>query len=291
MPRKYLLFSIFTFCFLFAFGVSAEGLKVLNEVEELSLVPGGAEHFYIEIQNDTDQDLLLQPVVTDYRFDEKGERINGDKQANPLVDSWIKSLNSDNLILGAGQIKRSVFLISIPPIAESKGYYASIQFIGESINSAEEFASNYSLIMLGVEQVDSNMYLRGGEIESFDFSKYLFYGPLIFDVRFKNLGKIHYKPTGKIDIYNSFNQKIETIAMPNISVLPGSSANFKTIWERKYFFGRYLIGIEMIDGEGNISVATKQFWAIPWKEFTILLIAFILILIANKVRGKEVSFN
>jgi len=292
MRNKLLFLIVFILCILFSREALAGSLVISDELQEIHLSPGGAKHFSIVVKNESDKDLAVEVRVQGFKASEDGRSVELMYDINnPLASIWLKPLNMDDIILRPGDKKRAIFSMVVPQIAENGGYYAAIYFVGNDINSSEEYRSNNDLVLLGVESKDNNIHLRNGKIKKFSFPDFLYYGPMNFSVEFENNGKIHYKTRGEIEVYNSFNKIIKSIKIEEKNVFPDSSILLKSNWDRKYFFGRYVVVARMIDGDGNTTFISNKFWAIPWKELVVLFIIIILLLLANKVRGKNLSFE
>jgi hypothetical protein len=286
------IFLLFIFLFLFiAGGISAEGLIISDSVQEINLVPGGAGHFSIKVKNDTSSILEVQTVIKNFRFTSDGKEIElFEDEYGQLINSWLKILNSSNFNLGPGEDIKTTFLVTVPQIVENKGYYSAIYFIGKN-DKEEIFKSDNSLLLLGVEKQDSNILLRSGEIRNLTIPEDIYYGPVEFNIEFENTGKIHYKTAGSVEIFNILNKKIKTIPIEEKNVLPGSKIFLKSKWDRKYLIGKYLVVARTINGDGDESVLTGQFWAFPWREAVAICIIILLFLLAMKMKNKKPSFE
>jgi hypothetical protein len=286
------IFLLFIFIFLFAAGGAlAEGLIIYDDVQEVDLVPGGADHFSIKVKNETSNKLEVQAVIKSFKFTSDGKKIElFEDEDNPLINSWLKPLNSSDFRLESGEENKTTFLVTVPQIVENKGYYAAIYFVGKNSNG-ETFRSDDGLILLGVEERDNNIPLRGGEIRSLVVPEKVYYGPIEFGIEFENLGKIHYKTTGEVEIFNILNKKVITIPIEEKNILPGSKISLKPKWNRKYLIGKYLVVAKTVNGDGEESVLTGQFWAFPWREVVAICVITFLSLVAAKVKNKKPSFE
>lgn len=293
MKNFLLLFVSLFFLFFVSAQAQAGPLIITEKVQEINLVPGGAGHFSVQLKNNSEDNLLVEPVIKSFEFNEADKKIKFiDGDDNPLIHSWLKPLNADNVELIAGREKKVTFLITVPAKAENKGYYVAVYFIARPIGGGgEEFTSDASLLLLGVESSDSNTLIRGGQIENLAVPPKISYGPVNFDVSFKNIGKIHYKTKGEIEIYNFLNRKSAVVPVESQNILPGNTLNLKAKWNRKYLIGRYLVVAKMVDGDGNQSVLVVNFWAVPWKEFSVIFGVVILFYISRKVRPKPLPFE
>lgn len=293
MKKIFLIPVFFLFSFFFFGEAMAADLVVAEKIQEINLVSGGAGHFSVQLKNNSDYDFSVTPVLRGFKFNENsGEVELIEDPDNPLINSWLKPLNAEDIELRAGREKKASFLITVPITAESKGYYAAVYFIYKPLQgSVEEFTSEAALLLLGIESPDNNSLIRGGQIDNLMIPEKIYYGPVKFNVLFKNTGKIHYKTQGEIEIYNFLNRKSAVVPIENQSILPGATLNLKAEWNRKYLLGRYLVVAKMVDGDGNQSVLVANFWAVPWKEFSIIFGIIILFYISKKVRSKPLPFE
>jgi len=293
MRKFFFTLIIFLLHFLFFGEVRAADLVVAEKIQEINLVPGGAGHFSVQLKNNSDFDLLVVPVLKGFKINnDNGEIELVDDIGNPLTESWLKPLNAGDIELRAGREKKAAFLITVPVTAENKGYYAAVYFIYKPLQGpGEEFTSEVSLLLLGVESPESNSLIRGGQIDNLTIPEKIYYGPVEFKASFTNTGKIHYKTQGEIEIYNSLNRKSAVIPIKSQNILPGNTLNLKAEWKRKYLLGRYLVVAKMVDGDGNQSVVVVNFWAFPWKEFSVIFGVIILFYISKKVRSRPLPFE
>ncbi|MBT4277968.1 hypothetical protein HOD96_04490 [Candidatus Falkowbacteria bacterium] len=286
---KYILTILFLSLF-FVSGASAGSLTIFETIQEINLAPGGAEHFSFVLKNNTGNKLDVSMQKAGFRFKgDEGEVEVFEDPKNELINSWLKPLNPTSFGLAPGERKRLTFLVSAPPDTEDGGYYATIYFTGISNNN--EVKSNNSLVFVGVDREDDNTFLREGRVNGLSVPGFIFYGPVRFGARFNNLGNIHYKPKGQIDIYNFLNKRIATIPIQEKNILPNSNLYIYGDWDRKYFLGKYLIVVRMFDGDKNPSVITKVMWAFPWKEAIVIILITVLIIIARKLRVKRLKFE
>lgn len=293
---KKIFFTILFLPLFFLFSATqilANGLVISNSEQKIDISPEGAGHFTLFVQNNTDKDLLLETKIKSFRtIGDKGDIQLFDHSENVLINSWLKQQTPSSFELQSGKRSKAVFLMSIPSSAENKGYYASVYFVGHQKDEiTQNFESNKSKILLGVESEHNNILLRSGKLEEFLSPKFVSYGPIEFGAKFKNNGKIHYKTKGQIEIYNLFDQKIAVIQLKEKNILPDSLLCFYGSWNPKFLFGKYLVIAKMIDGDGKITVKSKEFFAFPWKEFLEFTVIVSLIIIARKLRVKKIKFE
>ncbi|MEA2088539.1 MAG: hypothetical protein U9O55_01700 [Patescibacteria group bacterium] len=281
------------FLLFFALQASASDLLISNPEQVISIDPNGAGHFTLFVQNNTKENLILETKIKSFKtVGDKGNIELFDDSDNILINSWLKQQTNYSFKLRPGQKHEAVFLMSVSSSAKNKGYYASIYFAGYQQNDiTKKIESNKSRILLGVESENNNLLLRSGKIEELFSPKFVFYGPVKFRLQFANNGKIHYQTNGQIEIYNSFDKKIASIQLKEKNILPDSLLSFYGILERKFLFGKYLVVAKMFDGDGNLTMESKEFFAFPWKEFLEFFVIVGLIIIAKKLKVKKIKFE
>ncbi len=296
LKNKYLFLLVTVFCWMIIInGALASSLDVIGEDQEIILTPGGAKHFSLTVVNKTNKLLEIETKIHSFKTEEQGNVVLFENKDNPLERGWLKLLGDARLLkLLPKEKKKLVFLVSVPPDAENGGYYVAIHFEEKELKKSkkeEKIKSKNILVLLGVVSENDNNLSKKGTIEELRHPDFIFYGPIKFRVKFRNLGKIHYKPLGQIEIYNIFNQKSGTIFLENKNVFPQSSLFIDSVWNRKYFLGKYFVVVKMFDGEGNPLIKTGVFWAFPWKEIGVVIIVIILLIIAKRLRIKKLKFE
>lgn len=167
--------------------------------------------------------------------------------------------------------------ITVPKDASPGGYYSSVVISNqpdrEAIENATDVAAarNISISRLGVLffiRVNGDVK-EDGVLEDFNLSGggwFRQYGPVSFDILFKNSGSVHLVPYGMVTIKNIFGQKVASLPVDAYFSLPNSLRYRVINWNKSYLLGRYKAEVELNRGYGN-TVDTKElaFWVVPWK--------------------------
>ncbi|NCN51046.1 MAG: hypothetical protein GW925_01175, partial [Candidatus Pacebacteria bacterium] len=123
-------------------------------------------------------------------------------------------------------------------------------------------------------------------IRDFSFPQLTEVGPVDFSFFVDNQSDIHIKPQVSIEIYNLFNQKIDTIQIESKNVFPLYSRGFTGSWDRVWGHGFYTAKLIMSYGEqGNVALASTTFWLFPVKiVLSILVIILVLLAMLISIR-------
>lgn len=281
---------------------SGQAFTISPALIELSANPGETAIATIKLTNLSSTDLSITTQANDFGSkNETGEpNIIFDDQATPYsMRSWIGL--SEEFKIGTKESKTIDFPIKVPQDAEPGGHYSVIRFTGsvpgEEGSNVALSASIGSLIFLKV----SGQMQQKASIASFyaakkDFAASSFFetGPVSFVERIKNDGNVHLKPTGTIEVKNTFGKVVSTMRVngdpgnedtPPRSVLPQSIRRFDQSLEGKRLFGKYTATLSVHYGDPQQKLEqTISFWVIPYKLVG-LIIAGIAILTVLLVFG------
>ncbi len=278
-----------------------QGLEISPPVIELKADPGQTVIANIKIRNITPATLVVNGQADDFTADEE-------ENGNPkiLLDQteatryslkfWIPSVPSFQLV--PREIKTASIRIVVPKNAEPGGHYGVVRFTGtppelEGTGVALK-ASIGALILLNVSGPQTQklavaeFFIRQGEKRGTFFET----GPLTFTERLQNTGTVHVKPTGKVQIFDTFGKKVATLDAnaKARNVLPGSIRRFEGEWTKKWLFGHYRARLDLVYGDANTPLtASIGFWVIPYK--LILLVLFALILLFFGLRTMIRGYN
>ena len=275
------------------------GLKVFNETDK-------ANTFYLEAQN----------------FSAKGEEGDPyfvDEIGKEGLASWIELPGS--IHLESGELKQMEFTIKVPENADPGGYYAAI-FLSTSPPVAEEAGAvglaakigTLVLLRIGGEVIEEGRLIEFGLVDAKRVFSHL---PIDFLVRVENLGTVHIKPAGTIEIRNIFGIKTEEVKVniakmpdgkekPVGNILPESVRKFESSWQagllaqagvsenlpetfwqkvkfekENFALGRYQAKLNLDYGAENDKklFAVLFFWVFPWHLALVSFIVLVLILI------------
>lgn len=275
------------FCFVGArpaFAESGQAFSISPPLIELKTDPGKTVTAKIKLTNVSGGELLIKAQLNDFGAkNETGEPNiifeDTESTASHSLRQWITS--PAPFKLASQETKTLEIPITPPANAEPGGHYAVIRFTGMAPDLEESgvalSASIGSLVLLQVSgAVNENASAVEFYTANADGNKNGFFenGPVMFSLRVKNDGNVHVKPSGTIDIYNGFGQKVDSLQFngdPNDSknapksVLPNSIRRFDTTWGQGWGFGQYRAVVNASYGDGKTIQQEVVFWMIPYK--------------------------
>jgi hypothetical protein len=307
-----LVLSIAFFCLLVPF-ISAKAdsnqitIKVEPSIVEDMVNPGDVVSRQITITNQSDKEVTFYAYLKDFKAaadDESGQAqliVPGSESGN-YISSWI-DITTDGITLPPGAGQSVPYTITVPSNVGPGGYYGAVVFgtqapkakpgeaeKGASIGVAEQAAA---LILL---QVPGKADERA-DIREFKTDKLLYATPfsINFSSKIENLGNVHVKPMGVIEISDMMGRKVTSIPVNDKggNILPKSSRLFTSTWKDSFGFGRYEATLVLsygtaadVGGEGKKSLTMFwYFWVFPVKiiisaavSLLVLLMLFVVFL-------------
>ena len=272
---KKLLLAVFILgCFVYGEDACAQkggGLSISPLTFELSANPGDNVLNVIKVLNPTDSVLSIKMEAEDFRaVGEEGKVITTselDEDTTYSLRKWIK-LSPEEFTLEPQEHKLIDFVIEVPENAEPGGKYGSILAgvsgslsSGGAGTSISTKAGALVLLMVSGDLKENLM------VSSFSAPSFSEYGPVPFEIKFKNTGTVHVKPRGFVVVTDLFGKKVTEIEFSQKNVLPGATRKNDAIWDTKWLFGKYTATVVGNYGTGNIPFEPRviTFWVLPWK--------------------------
>jgi hypothetical protein len=266
---------------------AAQGLQISpTRIEINQINPGESRSTTITVINITSSDLTYGSRVADFSAsDESGSpKINDDEEIDSSISvkTWITGL-PDNFILKARETKEIPIQINVPINAEIGGHYGVVLFPGTETEVDRTgvglSASTGVLILISVG--DASQINEEAEIEEFysaansKQSSFFENSPIDFVVRIKNIGNVHVKPVGSIEISDMFGNVVGSLSVNEQSsnVLPNSVRRFESSFDKSWVFGKYTANLVLGYGtRGQAITGTIKFWVIPYKLILVLIL-------------------
>lgn len=297
--KNFLLSLILIFFILFfvpnvfaQIGIKTSPLRFEEVVE-----PGQVLTKYIKVTNTADfpQTFYLYPMD----FKGKGEGgeaflLPSGSEEGPYLSSWVQ-VTKEGTQFAPGEEKQIPITFKVPSNIGPGGYYGAI-VVGPQppkIDPKEGVALSltHQVAVLALFRVKGDV-LEEGRIREFSTEKNFYNAPfnIKFITRLENLGNVHIKPIGGIEIKNLFGKTVSTITLnpTGANVLPKSVRRFENIWSGDMGFGRYsaslVLNFGTPVGEGGQGVQTltaqNYFWILPWKIIipSVLILIFLILL-------------
>jgi Na+-transporting methylmalonyl-CoA/oxaloacetate decarboxylase gamma subunit len=280
---------------------TGQGIQVSPAIVELYATRGKTYTINLRAMNVTDGSLTYNLSVKD--FTASGETgaphviDNSNLPETASIKTWV-SVDS-SFTLGSHKEKNVDATVNVPINAEAGGHYGILNFSGS--------APNIDTTGVGVTATTGVLFLirvDGDIVEKADLASFFtsnsnghqnsFFesGPINFAIRIQNIGNVHVKPTGNIEVRDMFGNVAGNIsvngATPPSNVLPKSIRRFDVKMDKPWMFGLYTANLALGYGTtGQAMTNTITFWVIPWKLVLIvlLIIAVIIYLLKRMVRS------
>ena len=303
MARNYrLVLACFCFFALFFF-VSASSAQTPGEgiivspvrFEEL-VQPGESINRTVLVTNDSPNAKKLYAYLRDFTAEgEEGRArliVPGTEEGN-FLSSWI-GITTDGIDFGPYEKKEVSYTIKLPKEAGPGGYYGAIIFgtkapdvkgEGSAIAISQQTGSLVLLQIAG--EVDETANIR-----DFTTDKAIYNNPFSvnFTTRIENLGNVHIKPHGTVEITNLLGRKVGEVRFNDkgANILPKSIRKFSDSWQGDSGLGRYKVVLALsygtaasAGGQGKQSLYyTLFFWILPWKILVLFGLGLICLLAA-----------
>ncbi|HEU5187012.1 MAG TPA: hypothetical protein VFT87_00765, partial [Candidatus Saccharimonadales bacterium] len=284
----------------------SQAFSISPPLIELQSNPGQTIKASIRLTNLSDSALVIKSQFNDFGAkDETGEpNIIFDEQETTTYSlrHWIVA--PAPFTVAPKESKTIDFPITVPNNAEPGGHYAVIRFTGsppELDQSGVTLAASIgSLVLLNVSgEVNEKSDVAEFFAATPKFAKNGLFeaGPITLVERIKNDGNVHIKPTGSVEIFNMFGQKVASLRAngapgdaqnPPKSILPNSVRRFDQTWDSGFAFGRYRARMEMTYGQNNKPLfATLTFWVIPYKLIGSVLVATVVLFFLMRLAIKK----
>ena len=254
----------------------------IGDLGEIKIKPGEKFQTTIRVMNSSVKDIEIESFVKDFVIDNDAKtpiQIRESVDNRWSLASWI-AIGQSRQTLKAGKSGNVNVLIEVPKDARPGGHYAMVihQPAGSASPSKEPASTGVnqqvgSLIYVMVEgNISEEAFIR-----DFAFTPNLAeFGPMAFSYGIDNESDIHIRPNATIEIYNLFNQKIDTIAVETQNVFPGTQRAFSGVWGVNWGFGPYKAILNVSYGtKGKMVSAQATAWLFP---LSIIIAALILIL-------------
>lgn len=275
---------------------NAQGIQVSPALVELNVKRGETHIINLRAINVTDSELLYGVSVEDFvAAGETGApRILEDSNLpdTASVKTWVSA--ESEFTLGSKKEKNVDVTVVVPNNAEVGGHYGVVRFSGSTPNidttGVGVTASTGVLLLIRVdgtitEKADLASFFTAnndGKQNSFFES-----GPINFAARIQNVGNVHVKPTGNIEVKDMFGNVVGSVpvndANPPSNVLPNSIRRFDVKLDTSWMFGMYTADLALGYGTtGQAITNTITFWVIPWKLILIVLLVIAVIIFVLK---------
>jgi hypothetical protein len=258
------------------------GISVSPPTYELSANPGDEITNTIRVDNPVDQ--ALEVTVSPRNFTALGEegQVNLTEEDGTFsLAKWITITPASATVAPRASYEFQ-YTIKVPSNAEPGGRFGSLVF-----KTAAKPLNGQTGVSVG-QEVGSLLFLKiaGNVQEKSSISQFRTmsqvneYKPVKFEVRVKNEGNVHIRPTGSITITNFFGKKVATVPIDSRNVLPGAIRKMEAEWKggSRFFFGKYTATASVVyGGDSEIVTASTTFWGFPYTIILVVIGAFTLL--------------
>ena len=245
---------------------------------ELDMKPGETTSRDIMLSNRTGDTITIQFSVEDIQGSQDGQAPTflGDRDSAYGARHWLTPELTSITLKQAETLTMSVN-ITVPETTEPGGHYAAVlastQSIsnqsGSALNITSRIPADFLITVAGAMNEDGS--LNPPQVPFFSE-----YGPIDIGLIFNNIGNVHLKPHGQINIKNFLGRVVASIPVQDWVVLPQSSRSFASTWDTHYLFGRYTAEAVINYGDGKTAIVASSFWVIPWKIILAVIAALII---------------
>jgi hypothetical protein len=294
--------------------MAAEALTVSpSRLDEL-VDPGDVIRQTIKVTNQSDSPKTLHAYLRDFKSEGeegKAQLIEPGTEQGSFLSSWI-TLDNSSLEFAPHEERAFNFTISVPQNTGPGGYYGAVVFGTAApdvkTNSAEQGAA------IGISQQAASLILmqisgevnENANVREFVTDKSVYMTPFEtnFTARIENLGNVHIKPRGTVEIVNMLNNPVATVKLNDSgsNILPKSTRKFESSWKDGFGFGRYKATMALSygtepdkGGQGKQTLsAITYFWIIPGKLVTIggsiiLILALIIYFMLRSYKNRAIK--
>lgn len=306
-------FSGLAVLFLLVFPVFAYALTISPPVFELQANPGDKLTITLKVFNElnTAGSYYLSAMNFKAREEgESGEPFFYETTQDGEIASWF-ILSNEPIFFEPGERKEIPIEIQVPQTASAGGHYGGV-FLGthppsDIAGSGVSISGKIGALILIKVAGDIKEEGRLVEFKLSQDKKLYKALPIDFYWRFENLGNVHLKPQGTIEIKNIFNRTTTMISANPINgnVLRGSIRKYSVSWSKKppnleklktskpknflewlryefdnFALGRYSAYLVLEYGTNDKSATDMlTFWVFPWELVLVSIIIFALIMI------------
>jgi len=305
---KYYL-GMLLFLGVFYFAGSARAQEVFQSTTGVQISPvrfdwdmnsGEERTGTINLKNYSDKTYEVEVGVEDfYVSDDSSEaQFFIPNQNHPLyaydVINWISA--PDKQTLSPGEGRDVIFKVKVPKATPTGGYYGALFFknkLGEADQKPAEGSQlvvNQRVGALLVMAVKGEQPIkRSAQLNSFLSTKKVFWeNPAELSAQILNDGNLHFKGSGKIDIFK-FGSKKETLNLDPRIMYPGKIRNYSEKWNfSPWGYGWYKAELSFASEDGGITlVGATSFWVIPWKTTVAVAVLLLILWIIWSVFSKK----
>lgn len=265
----------------------------LGDDGSLTAAPGEKLQVQLRVRNLSEETIAVVTSAQDFILSPDGETpvpINDDVSNRWSLASWLTITPTEHQIAPKGTAGVNV-LIEVPEDALPGGHYAMVLHTpGTNTNTTGDNGAATSESSSAIDQrVGTLLYVvvegpinEEAYVRDFSFPDFTEYGPVPFEFVVENNSDVHITPQISVEIYNLFNQKVDTIPVEPKNIFPLTSRRFSGAWDRVWGMGLYNAKLVMSYGSsGAVVIAHTSFWLLPIKIVIAVLSLLIVLLLVG----------
>jgi len=307
--KKYFIGAVLATLVLGLAPMTASAITISPPVIEFDARPGDTIVDIIKLYNETNESITMTAMVQTFKaLDETGAPAFASVEQSTGLATWVK-MDETVITLAPEERKDVLFAINVPKNAEPGGHFAGVLWTTGGPSSTGEtgvgiVVKTGTLLLVRV----AGEVNETGQLASFTADRQSYnYLPVNFSVRFENVGNVHLKPAGMIEVSNMLGTKVASLPVNGelANVLPNSIRKFDAAWQKSeilpdasewqkerdnFAWGRYTATLILNYGLESQEVTAKvYFWVFPWR-ITLFCLAVLIILILILIQGIR-SYN
>lgn len=295
MRKKRIFILILFFLFSSKVCFAQVGIKTSPLRFEEIVEPGQVLTKYIKVTNTANYPQKFYIYPMDFKASGEGGQallMQAGSEEGPYLSSWINA-DKNGIDFLPGEEKQIPIVFRVPQNIGPGGYYGAV-VIGPQPPKIDPkggvvISMTHQVAVLALFHVKGTVK-EEARIREFTTDKNFYDSPfnVNFITRIENLGNIHIKPVGVIEIKNFFGKKISTLNVNSTgaNVLPNSIRRFENSWKDSVGFGKYTAflilnyGLPPNEGGEGIKNLTAQttFWILPLKIIIPTIIGIVLLI-------------
>ncbi len=265
--------------------VSSQSLEVSPPSQELNADPGQVVSVKAKLRNRSNASINVKVRVEDFTASGEEGQVALIEKGPYTITSWTK-VEPEQFALKSFETKEVTAFISVPKDVAGGRYGSFVFSVGGQAGSgtttgvAQEIASLFLLRISG--PVNENLTLV-----EFSSPSFLEFGPVPFSLKFTNLGNVHSKPFGLINVRNMFGKTVQDVVVRGqANIFPQASRVVSVNLDKKWLIGPFTAQAVLNYGSKNESLtATTTFFVFPVRA---VLGAALLLLVVYFMRRRIV---
>jgi hypothetical protein len=242
---------------------AAQGFSLAPGSVDLIFTPGEPVAFDLDFSNGSPNPISMRATVTDWGFDEKGQKIFPPAGTLPRsAATWVE-LVPQEFVTGAGAGGKIRIVITPPPKA-SGGYYCvvfaeSTPALSKEASSKESAVyTNFrlgTLVMLTADKTQQfNLIVAPPKLTLPTASK-----PLTVDLALDNKSNTHVFPRAEMAVLGVDRKLIAHVASNPTRLLPEQKGSLSLTWSGEIPPGNYTALITVIYGDNKLNTQEVPF--------------------------------